>query len=472
MRRAKILCTLGPSSTAPEVLRELVAAGMDAVRLNFSHGTADDHRAALALVRTIAREAEVPLPVLQDLQGPKIRVGRLPDEGLLLREGEDVTVHPGELPQHPGDIPISYDALPRDARPGDSLLLDDGLMRLEVLATDGARIRCRVRTGGRLLSRKGVNLPGVALSTSSLTEKDRRDLAVGLEIGVDLVALSFVRQAEDVRELRRLIREAGATTPIIAKIEKPEAVENLSAILEEADGVMVARGDLGVELPPPRVPLLQKRMVEEANAAGKLVIIATQMLDSMIRHPRPTRAEVSDVAPAVMQGADATMLSGETAVGAYPIEAVRMMAAIVEEVEAGQAAFPVPQDPAMIPGHTPSASAVGRAAVRAARDLDAACLAVFSGSGRTAALVSDYRPRCPVLAFTPQPEVYRRMGLLWGVTPVLVDGAQPSPEAALALARGKATELGIARRGGRLILTMGRPTGPGRQTNLMWVQEL
>ncbi|MBM4320946.1 MAG: pyruvate kinase, partial [Deltaproteobacteria bacterium] len=351
MRRCKILCTLGPSSSDDPTLQAMVEAGMDAVRLNFSHGTIEQHRRALALVRRIAEQTGRPLPVVQDLQGPKIRVGDLGPPGVELVAGEELLLTVAEQPGEEAAIPVSYAALPQDVRPGDPLLLDDGLLQLEVReVVDERRVRCRVVIGGHLSSHKGINLPGVPLSTPALTEKDHRDLQAGLAMGVDWVALSFVRRAEDVLELRRTVARAGARTQILAKIEKPEALPQLPAILDAADGILVARGDLGVEVPPQRVPLLQLHMVHDANAKGKLVVIATQMLDSMIRNVRPTRAEVTDVATAVMQGADATMLSGETATGAHPVEAVRMMAAIIEEVEAGQRSFGPQVEPALIPG--------------------------------------------------------------------------------------------------------------------------
>lgn len=470
MRRSKILCTVGPASSQAEVLEQMVEAGMDAARLNFSHGTADTHRRTVETLRAVGRRMGRALPILQDLQGPKIRVGELGPEGRLLETGGEVTlVATDEAGAHPSAVPVSYARLAADLVPGDAVLLDDGLMRLEVLASTEALLRCGVVVGGLLKSRKGVNLPGAKLSVPSLTPKDRLDLVTGAELGVDLVALSFVRSAADVVELRELLRQQGSDTPIIAKIEKPEAIERLDAILEVSDGLMVARGDLGVELRPEQVPLLQRHMVLDANAAGKLVIIATQMLDSMARNPRPTRAEVTDVATAVMQGSDATMLSNETAVGAYPVEAVRMMAAIIEEVEGGMRSFEVPDEPALIHGLGHSASAIGRAAVQASRDLGVAALAVFTGSGRTAALVSDYRPAQPLLAFTPNPKAYRRMGMLWGVTPVLLEEGFVTAEQAAELAREHARRLGFAAAGDQVLLTLGQPAGPEHQTNMLWV---
>ncbi len=472
MRRSKILCTLGPASAEPAVLRDMIAAGMDAVRLNFSHGHAAGHAQVLERVRAVAREFDRPLPVLQDLGGPKIRVGDVGPAGLVLAADSEVELYVGQQVGTQGQIPVGYPALTNDLRPGDAVLLDDGLLRLEVLAVRPAGVRCRVVAGGRLTSRKGLNLPGTQLSVPSLTPKDHADLAAGLHMGVDLVALSFVRSAADIRQLRALVRQAGKATPIIAKIEKPEALDDLAAILREADGVMVARGDLGVELSPERVPLIQRHIVQDASAAGKLVIIATQMLESMVHSPRPTRAEVQDVASAIMQGADATMLSGETAAGEHPVAAVAMMDAIIREVEAGMRAFEAPDEPPLIAGIAESASAVGRAAVQAARDLRAACLVVFSRSGRTARLVSQYRPAEPIVAFTPRSDVWRALGLSWGVTPIAVAEEALTSERAAELARGWAVRLGLARPGDRIVVTMGQPAGPEVQTNLLWVQDV
>ncbi len=473
MKRSKILCTIGPASANHDTLVSMVDAGMDAVRLNFSHGTWDDHRRAVELVRRVAAETGRPLPVLQDLQGPKIRVGTLPAEGVELVQGSTVVLVPGDTLGTGGEIPVTYEALARELGRGHRVLMDDGLLELEVTEVSGERVVCRVITGGRLTSHKGVNMPAAGLSVPSLTPKDRRDLEAGLDMGVDMVALSFVRSPADVLELRRVMEGLGAgDTPIIAKIEKPQAVEHLPGIIEVAEGIMVARGDLGVELPPQRVPLLQRHMVQDANAAGKLVIIATQMLDSMVHNPRPTRAEVTDVATAVMQGTDATMLSNETAVGAYPVEAVRMMATIIEEVEGGLREFEAPPEPALIQGIARCASVVGRAAVQAATDVDAACIAVFTGSGRTASLVSDYRPSQPILAFTPRVEVYRRMGLLWGVIPVLVDDRPMDLDRARALARERALELPGVEPGASMVMTLSQPLGFDRQTNLLWMQQI
>ncbi|MGC9025375.1 MAG: pyruvate kinase, partial [Chloroflexia bacterium] len=337
MRRAKIIATLGPASASEEVIRGLIEAGADAFRLNFSHGRPEEHVERLRQVRRISAEVGRPVAVLQDLAGPKVRTGTLPGGPLTLQEGEEVVLSGRPDALGPGRIPINYPD-PETIPPGSRILLDDGRLELQALSAQGGELRCRVIHGGILGEHKGVNFPDLALPLPALTEKDRADLAVGLAAGVDYVAVSFVRRAEDLREARRLIAQQGGGThfsapPLIAKIEKPQALEDLPAILEESDGVMVARGDLGVELAPERVPILQKEIIEQANEKGRLVIVATQMLESMMHEPRPTRAEASDVANAVIDGADVLMLSGETAVGSYPLEAVRMMARIIEEAE-------------------------------------------------------------------------------------------------------------------------------------------
>jgi len=477
MRRSKILCTIGPATAARETLEELVAAGMDAVRLNFSHGDHAGHRATFERVRAVASASGRPLPVLQDLQGPRIRVGEPVGGALDLTTGAEVIVRAGATPRAAGELPVTYERLAAELRAGDTVLLDDGLIRLTVLAPepdapDGPRLRCRVVTGGRVLRHKGVNLPDAQLSAPALSDKDREDVALGAELGVDLVALSFVRRAQDVLELRELLRSHGSDARVVAKIERPEALAHIPEILAAADGIMVARGDLGVELPPQRVPLVQRHLVADANAAGKLVIIATQMLDSMIRNPRPTRAEVQDVATAVMQGSDALMLSGETAAGQHPIAAVRMMADIVAEVEHGLRSFERPPEPALIPGMGTRASAIGRAAVRVAEDVDAASIVVFTASGRTAALVSDYRPPQPIVAVTHREDVWRQMGLLWGVRPVLAPAQPTTLDDAARVARERALSCRCARPGDRVIVALGHPGGPDARTNLLWVLEI
>lgn len=416
MRRAKIIATLGPASAPEGVIRSLIQAGVDAFRLNFSHGRLEEHLERLKRVRRISKELGRPVAVIQDLAGPKVRTGSL---GLLtLRDGEEVVLSGRPEAEVPAFIPINYPDLDQ-IPPGSRILLDDGRLELQALSAEGRDLRCRVVHGGILGEHKGVNFPDLSLPLPALTEKDRNDLFVGLSAGVDYVAVSFVRRAEDLREVRRFISEKGGDVPLIAKIEKPQALEDLPAILEESDGVMVARGDLGVELPPERVPILQKEIIEQANEKGRLVIVATQMLESMMRDPRPTRAEASDVANAVIDGADALMLSGETAVGEYPVEAVQMMARIIEEAERSGRHGDIGGRWAERHTAPTYAHAISHAAREIARDMALKAIIAFTRSGFTARLISKDRPAVPILAATPDEAVWRRLGLLWGVTPIL-----------------------------------------------------
>jgi pyruvate kinase len=426
MRRTKIVATVGPASRSPATLERLVQAGVNVFRLNFSHGTHDEHFAVIRSVREIAARLHRPVALLQDLSGPKIRTGKV-REGVELVKGARVAITTdGSIEGSAELISTSYEALPRDVKPGDRVLLDDGNLELRVLGVAGARVECEVVDGGPLRSNKGMNLPGIALSTPALTEKDRRDLAFGIQHMVDFVALSFVRQAQDVEQARQLVSSLGARTPVIAKIEKPQALDNLEAILAAADGVMVARGDLGVELGTENVPIVQKRIIAAANRAGRVVITATQMLESMIENPRPTRAEASDVANAILDGTDAVMLSGESAVGRFPVETVETMARIADYTEehgAGairrrgdarrgdQAAGPE------APG-TPVTRSLTRVAAAVADELGCKLIVAFTESGITARLVAQNRPRVPVVAVTHEDLVYRQLALWWGVVPV------------------------------------------------------
>jgi pyruvate kinase len=424
MRRTKIVATLGPASSGPEVLARLIQSGMDVARLNFSHGGHEEHRERVRQVRETSERLGVSVACLQDLSGPKIRTGRLGQgEGVLLTEGEGFTLTTESVVGTAERVSTTYQWLPRDVRRGHRILLDDGLIELEVSAVEGNEVRTRVVNGGLLKSNKGINLPGVPLSTPALTEKDREDLAFGLSLDVDYVALSFVRRREDVMELRELLSAQGRPDlPVIAKIEKPEAVDNLASILAVADGVMVARGDLGVEVPTEHVPTLQKEIIRQANQAGRVVITATQMLESMVEHPRPTRAEASDVANAILDGTDAVMLSAETATGAYPVEAVATMERIAGFTERqlfrpGGARQRRRSDLAAAGGST-VARAVAMASCGAAEQLDARCIVAFTESGATARLVSHFRPAVPVIAFTPSERVRRQLALAWGVKPL------------------------------------------------------
>lgn len=426
-RFAKIVCTLGPSSSDEAVIRKLVASGMDVARLNFSHGTHESHALLIETIRKISQEINRPIAILQDLQGPKLRVGVLPAEGIELKAGETVYLYSIDSPapaQKEGEISFGLDVphLSKAVKAGNRILLDDGNLELNVLEVSGETVKTKVIFGGLLTSHKGVNLPGADLQIPIVTEKDKLDLAFGIEHGVDFIAISFVETANDIQiardEIKRLTN--GKRGPaIIAKLERPEAIHNLHEIMHATDGVMVARGDLGVETSASQVPIMQKEIITMANHHAKIVITATQMLDSMIHNPRPTRAEASDVANAVFDGTDAVMLSGETASGSFPVEAVQMMDAIVREAEAHIEEWghiddqpkDVTQDDAI---------AMTRAARELAHDRKVANISVLTQTGRTALLMSKVRPRVPIMAFTPHQEVFNYVNLYWGVTPVMI----------------------------------------------------
>jgi pyruvate kinase len=416
-RRTKIVCTLGPASDSEAMIEALLLAGMDVARLNFSHGTQETHAATIVRLRAVADRLRKPLAILQDLQGPKIRTGALAGgASVTLREGRRFTITTRPIAGSAEGVSTTYAAFPLDVKAGDRILLSDGAIELRALEVNGQETLTEVIHGGVLAEHQGINLPGVAISAPALTEKDRDDLAFGVQQGVDYIALSFVRQPEDLAEAKRLVAEhaphATQPMPIIAKLEKPEAIERLDEILAASDGVMVARGDLGVELPLEQVPLIQKQIIRAANARGIPVITATQMLESMIAHVRPTRAEASDVANAILDGTDAAMLSGETAIGAYPVEVVQTMSRIAEAAEAGCDPGPVDTD-----HYRSHAHAVASAAHILAQTARASLIVVLTRSGLSARLISKERPSAPILAFTPSEEVYRRLSLWWGVAP-------------------------------------------------------
>lgn len=466
------MATLGPASQDAGTLDRLIAAGMNVARLNFSHGTHAEYGALIQRVRAAAERAGVPICIMQDLQGPKIRVGDLPAGSVDLKIGDKVTLttkRAGDNGQTAdGSIPVDFAELPRFVRKGGRILLDDGNLELETTAVKKDAVHATVIVGGILKSHKGINIPGAEIDIPGLTHKDEEDLAKGLELGVDMVAISFVRKAEDVARVRQAISNRAPSrldTPIIAKLERAEALENLSEILEVADGVMVARGDLGVELPPESVPIAQKQIIDAANQQGKLVITATQMLDSMILNPRPTRAEASDVANAIFDGTDAVMLSGETAVGRYPVETVKMMDAIVREAESHIRQW----------GHWKGSSSSGerddalsitRAAKELAQDVNVAAITVFTSSGRTARLMSKAFPRVPILGLTPEARTYNRMALYWGVYPILVDLSHTVDEM---LASIEVTTMNMAalKPGQQVVVISGYPVGAMRPPNLV-----
>jgi len=465
MRRTKILATLGPASARPDVIEQLIAAGLDAVRLNFSHGTHDSHAATYRMVREAAEKAGRPVAILQDLQGPKIRVGKVKAPGMDVPTGSRLTIMTRPVEGACGIVSTEYQGLAKDVRAGDRVLLDDGKIQLTVRQVKGGDVVCDVVDGGLLTSHKGINVPGAALSAGALTDKDREDAKFGLDLGVDFMALSFVRRADDVEELRRLMKKAGKAVPIVAKIEKPQAVDALDDIIAVAEGVMVARGDLGVEVSLEMIPTYQKKIIERANRAGKLVITATQMLESMTENPLPTRAEVTDVANAILDGTDAVMLSGETAVGKYPVETVRRMGAIAEATEENLFRFDLAPH-AQLPHEAGDfAPAMTRLAGHAARETDPKAIVVFTRSGRTARLLSDERPRAPILAFTTGEATYNRLGLYWGVLPRRV-GEMGSTEELLALGERRLLEERRAKPGDTVIFLLGSNTSPGATNSL------
>ncbi len=471
MLRTKIVCTVGPASRSPEMLRALMRAGLDVARLNFSFDSHEDHRERITRIRAAAAELNKPVAILADLQGPKLRVGRVPSEGVPLREGQELVLTTRPDPALPGEIPVQYEDLPHVVQPGHRILIDDGLLELRVLESTNMDIRCQVITGGTLFSNKGLNLPKASLAIPAITAKDREDAAFALEQRADWIAMSFVRTADEVLELKEWVQRqapAGQRPLVMAKIEKPEAVDHIDAIIEAADGIMVARGDLGIETSPEEVPLAQKMIIAKCNRAGKPVVTATQMLDSMIRNPRPTRAEASDVANAILDGTDAIMLSGETAVGKYPVEAVRTMQRIAEHTERqSPRPAPLPTDEV---GHHTIAEAVAHASCQTAQDLGAKAIITPTTSGLTARLVSMYRPVAPILAVTPNPIVERQLALVWGVHPVL---ATPSDTTDEMIARSVriAQEGGHVRPGDLVVVTAGTPSQPllSTPTNLMKV---
>ena len=468
MRRAKIVATIGPASDSEQVLESLIKAGMNVARLNFSHGTHEQHQSRVAAIRAAGQKLGLPVGILQDLQGPKIRVGRLAAP-LQLSVGEQVCLYATQDAPPPTDyqlIPVDFRELFDSVRTGDRLLLDDGRLALEVASIEGRVLHARVLVGGALSSHKGINLPGVKLRIAGFTEKDKDDLAFGISQGVDAVAISFVRSAEDVRTVRAALEElsAGRHVPLlIAKLEKPEALDELEAILDVVDGVMVARGDLGVELPPERVPSLQKHIIQSANARAKLVITATQMLESMIMNPLPTRAEASDVANAIFDGTDAVMLSAETASGEYPIEAVAMMSRIVKEAEAHFLEWGSRQDGKAGLGESDAAS-MTRAANALTTDPDVRAVAVFTMQGRSAWLMSKGRPMKRILAFTPVQETFNQLAFLWGVQPYLTKYANTMDEM-LSDVDAALLNSGI-KSGQQVVLICGYPVGAQRPPNM------
>jgi len=469
MRKTKIVCTIGPASQSEEIIRRLIQEGMDVARLNFSHGSHDSHRRAFALLRKLSKSLGKPLAILQDLQGPKMRIGALKEGQALLKRGKSFTLTTRKILGSGQRASTTYPYLPRDVKIGDAVLLGDGYLRMRVRRIIGSEVITRVLEGGLLKDHMGINLPGVNLSTPPLTSKDLQDLAFGLSLGVDYVGMSFVRRARDVEVIKKAMARFGKEVPVIAKLERPEAISNLGDFLEVADGVMVARGDLGVEMPLAQVPILQKEIIKQANQKRRLVITATQMLESMIENPRPTRAEASDVANAIFDGTDAVMLSAETAAGKYPGAAVSMMAEIASTAESSILfAHPVPFAPSL-EGSIPDV--VAQAAVQAADRMRARAIVAFTQSGATAQLVSKYRPSTPIIAFTPHEEIQRRMALFWGVYPRIMRPIASTDRLIEGVEKSLLAER-LAKRGDTIVLLMGAPIYKKGTTNLLKVHRI
>lgn len=465
-RKTKIVATVGPVSSTPEMIQKLMKAGVDVFRLNFSHGENSQKLELIQIIRQTSEKLGRQAGILADLQGPKIRTGKMAGDGMALVKGQEVVITTDELLGCDGVIPTIYRSLPHDVHSGSRILLDDGLLELKVLAVEGERVRCVVVNGGLLKNNKGINLPGVNVSAPCLTEKDLIDLDFALEANVDFIALSFVRTASDINEIKHIIAAKGKDTPVVAKIEKPEALRNFKKILEVTDAVMVARGDLGVEIEAEKVPVHQKKIIQACNKAGKPVITATQMLDSMIRNPRPTRAETSDVANAIIDGTDAIMLSAETASGDYPIEAVETMDRIARDVENAELLAANGNFNAVIT----TAQAVAESSCRTAATLKAKAIAVFTRSGSTAALISAFRPITQIIAFTASQEIRRRLSLYWGVQCTEV-GIMENTDQQIYEVEKKMLANGF-KEGDQVVITMGIPIETRGSTNLMKVHSL
>ena len=467
INRTKIVATIGPASNSRDTIMAMVDRGMNVARLNFSHGSYDDHAQIVSLLRSLSQELDTPITILQDLQGPKIRVGMLGDQGIELVAGKKITLVPQtEDTKDSATVSIDYPYLAEEAQVGEQILLDDGLLELEIIAIEGKAVICEVIEGGILKSRKGVNLPSLNLRLPSMTEKDKQDLEFGIAQGIDWVSLSFVRQAEDLSYLKQFLAERNADIPVMAKIEKPQAIDNLDAIIAECDGIMVARGDLGVEMKPEKVPFLQKEIIRKCNLKNIPVITATQMLDSMINNPRPTRAEASDVANAIIDGTDAVMLSGESAVGKYPLKAVEMLAKIATSIE------PDLQFANNPPAKTDQTHALSEALNAIEKVLNLRYIVCFTATGYTAQIASGERPQALVIAFTPNINVYHRLNLVWGVKPVYLEQERKTFEELVAIAETYLRDKQLAQPGEQILIMGGIPTQTPQGTNFIKIHTL
>ncbi len=464
-RRTKIVATIGPATQSEDVICELIKAGVTTFRLNFSHGDHKDHAERIKSIRDVSKKLDIDVGILQDLQGPKIRLGRFKDGPVRVKKGDKFTLTSNAVECTNSIANVTYDKLAQEVTPGKRILLDDGKIEMIVENVDSTNnlLECRVTVGGVLSNNKGVNFPDVQLSVKALTDKDKEDLEFGLSAGVDWIALSFVRNPSDLNDIKDLINKNGQSIPVVAKIEKFEAIDQIDSVLPLCDGVMVARGDLGVEMPAEEVPLLQKELIRKANTLGIPIITATQMLDSMASNPRPTRAEVSDVANAILDGTDAVMLSNETAVGDYPVEAVKTMATIARRIERD---YPLKAIESHLPSTIPNA--ISAAVSNIARQLEAGAIIPLTKSGSTARNVSKFRPPTPILATTTEINVARRLQLVWGVTPLLVKDDE-RPARTFSIAMQIAQEMGILKQGDLVVQTAGTLTGISGSTDLIKV---
>ena len=461
MRNVKIVCTIGPASSSEKTIDRMVRAGMNVARLNFSHGTHEEHGRAVKFIRKTALKYDSPVALLQDLKGLKIRVGSLKDSVAVLKKGAAVRLTTRPVEGSAEEIPVSYRRLAKDVNTGDSVLLDDGLIRLKVTGKEKNRLIAKVMEGGTLKEKKGVNLPGTRISGEVFTAKDKEDLLFGIKSGIDYAAMSFVRSGKDILKVKRWLRMQKADIPVIAKIENRQALENIDEIIDAADGLMVARGDLGVELPPENVPMIQKSLIEKCNAAMKPVITATQMLESMTGHMTPTRAEAADVANAVIDGTDALMLSAETSIGKYPVEALKMMVRIISYTETHRA-----RGPSIDAASKDFAQALAEAACSSATDIQARTIVAFSRSGFTALLVSKFRPGVPVTGFTVSEEIRRRINLFWGAVPYVMKFPGNTDDMIIK-SENILLQKGIVKKGDSIVIIASSPFALGGKSNIM-----
>lgn len=470
MKKTKIVCTIGPASEKEEILRELMLNGLNVARLNFSHGNYEEHKKRIDTIKKLREELDLPIAIMLDTRGPEIRLKYFKEGEVTLNAGDIFTLTTRDVEGDQNIVSVTYEGLSQDVKKGDKILIDDGLVELEVLEIiDGTDIRCKVLNGGTIKDRKGVNVPGVAINLPAVTKKDIEDIKFGIENHVDFIAASFIRRADDVLEIRKILEDNGGEhIEIISKIENQQGVDNIDEIIEASDGIMVARGDLGVEIEAEKIPILQKQIIKKCNIAGKPVITATQMLDSMIRNPRPTRAEVTDVANAILDGTDAVMLSGETASGKYPIEAVKTMYNIAINTETSSQYLETLKSKRTLDNKISTTNAISKATCTTAEDLKASAIITATSSGYTAKAVSKFRPQSPIIAATTSERVMRKLALVWGVYPVLSKKSQNTDEV-IDMSIHSAMLKGYVKEGDLIVITAGIPVGVSGTTNLLKV---